>query len=100
MAAPIATELVPWAQISLRTACESARLDTMLSGLGATTVWCFGCQRERPASRGPLCRECWRQLSEAARTALSRPDEQALRRYRQLLAALRAKTPLAQISIA
>lgn len=88
-----------WARISLQSAYEAAGQHTMLGRLQAVPFWCPACQQERPHACGLVCRECWTQLPEATRTALLRPDDAALRRARQLLAALRAKTPLAQLAI-
>lgn len=99
MAAASTRDSEGWARISLQSAYEAAGQHTMLDRLRAVPFWCPACQQERPHASGLVCRACWTQLPDTTRTALLRQDDAVWRRARQLLAALRAKIPLAQLAI-
>lgn len=63
------------------------------------TATCPRCAAER-LPRQYLCARCWSDLPQATREALWQDDGQAVRRYRELLAALAEQRPLADIRIA
>jgi hypothetical protein len=59
---------------------------------------CMGCKGER-RSRRYLCEDCWWLLRPWVRTALTRKDDKAMMRLRQLTNQIQESRPLEDIEV-
>jgi hypothetical protein len=60
---------------------------------------CPACRKTPRRKNTYVCPGCWYTLPSGTRSALSRNDAHAMRRYQELQAALQSGTPLRSIAI-